>query len=105
MRRQQRTYEFTVTFAASAESVAARLPSLYGTPEPLDDGNCVLRGATGDAPEWLAFRLAGADCDFTVGGPPELVATVAEMGARFTRAASPVADPPDEGDEGARAAR
>lgn len=105
MRRQQRTYEFTVTFAASAAAVAARLPSLYGTPEPLDDGNCILRGTTGDAPEWLAFRLAGAGCDFTVGGPPELVTTVAQIGARFTQAAGPVADTPGQGDERARAAR
>jgi len=86
IRRQQRTYEFEVTFAASAEHIATRLPHWMGTPEPVDEHNCRLRSATGDQVEWLAMRLALLDCDFTVREPVELVECVRELGARMTRA-------------------
>lgn len=84
--RQQRTYEFEVTFAASAEHIATRLPHWMGTPRPVDEHNCRLRSATGDQVEWLAMRLALLDCDFTVREPVELVECVRELGARMTRA-------------------
>ncbi|MFD5552431.1 helix-turn-helix transcriptional regulator [Streptomyces sp. NPDC127068] len=86
IRGQWKTYAFSVRFAAPVEEVMGRLPSLFGTPEPADDGTCVLHGTTGDAPEWLACRLAWVGCAFEVDGPPELVTMVRELGERLTRA-------------------
>ena len=87
MQRHQESYDFEVTFAASAEAVAAKVPSWLGVPEPLEDGTCRLHGRTGDAVEWLAARLALLGFDFTVRQPEELVACVRELGGRLTRAA------------------
>ncbi|OIK01570.1 helix-turn-helix transcriptional regulator [Streptomyces colonosanans] len=87
MQRRQETYEFEVTFAAPADLVAARLPRWFGTPEPLDEDNCRLCGTSSDSVEWMAVRLAMADCEFTVHRPSELVACVRDFGARLSRAA------------------
>ncbi|MFF3484007.1 helix-turn-helix transcriptional regulator [Streptomyces sp. NPDC002701] len=87
MYRRQETYEFDVTFLAPADFIAARLPAWLGTPEPVDDQRCRLRASTGDAVEWMAVRLAMADCEFTVHGPPELVRCVRDLGGRLSRAA------------------
>jgi predicted DNA-binding transcriptional regulator YafY len=84
---RQETYDFTVTFAAPAEAVAARLPGWMSPPEPLDAGHCRLHATTGDPVEWLAVRLAMLGFDFTVREPAELVECVRELGARLTRAA------------------
>ncbi|MCX4906276.1 YafY family protein [Streptomyces sp. NBC_00878] len=86
MYRRQETYEFEVTFAASAEFIAARLPGWLGTPEPIDDHSCRLRSSVGDAVEWLAVRLAMLGCEFTVHEPAELVGYVGELGGRLSRA-------------------
>ncbi|CAM5683277.1 Putative DNA-binding transcriptional regulator YafY OS=Streptomyces violarus OX=67380 GN=FHS41_006739 PE=4 SV=1 [Streptomyces violarus] len=86
MQRQQEVYDFEITFAAPADFVAARLPAWLGTPEPLDDGSCRLRGSVGDAVQWVAFRLALLECDFVVHAPEELVMAVRELGARLSRA-------------------
>jgi predicted DNA-binding transcriptional regulator YafY len=88
MQRRQETYEFTVTFAEPADFVAARVPHWLGTPEPLDDHSCRLSATTGDAVEWLAFRLAMLGCEFTVQEPAELVECVRKLGDRLTRAAA-----------------
>src|SRR5919108_103209 len=65
MWRRQETYEFSVTFDAPAEFVAARLPGWLGVPEPVGDGRrCRLRGTGGDSVEWMAVRLAMVDCEF-----------------------------------------
>jgi predicted DNA-binding transcriptional regulator YafY len=88
MQRRQETYEFTVTFAEPADFVAARVPHWFGTPEPLDDRSCRLRATTGDAVQWLAFRLAMLGCEFTVQEPAELVECVRKLGDRLTRAAA-----------------
>ncbi|MET9848533.1 helix-turn-helix transcriptional regulator [Streptomyces ossamyceticus] len=87
MQRRQETYTFEVTFAAPREVVAARLPAWLGTPEPVDEHSCRVRGSTGDAVEWFAVRLAVLGHEFTVHEPPELVEYVRELGARLTRAA------------------
>ncbi|KOG33576.1 helix-turn-helix transcriptional regulator [Streptomyces resistomycificus] len=84
---RQETYAFTVTFDAPAEVVAAQVPSWLGTPEPLGEGRCRLRGSVGDAVEWLAVRLAMVGIDFTVQEPEELVRSVRELGGRLSRAA------------------
>ncbi|MEV5985825.1 YafY family protein [Streptomyces sp. NPDC052051] len=88
VQRGQETYAFEVTFAAPADLVAARLPRWFGTPEPLDGESCRLRGAASDSVEWLAVRLALAECDFTVHQPSELVAAVRDLGKRLSRAAN-----------------
>jgi predicted DNA-binding transcriptional regulator YafY len=85
--RRQETYAFSVTFAAPAEFVAARLPASLGVPEPVAGGRCRLRGTFGDAVEWMAVRLAMVDCEFTVEEPEELVCCVRELGGRLARAA------------------
>nr|BFD84290.1 YafY family protein [Streptomyces sp. Xyl84] len=87
MQRRQETYTFAVTFPESAETVAARLPGWFGTPEPLPDGGCRLRATVGDRVEWLAVRLAMLGFEFTVREPQELVECVRTLGARMTRAA------------------
>ncbi|MFI6037525.1 helix-turn-helix transcriptional regulator [Streptomyces sp. NPDC051315] len=89
IQRQQETYEFEVTFAASAEFVAGRFPAFFGRPVEAEGGaaGCSLRGVTGDPVEWLAVRLAMVGCEFTVQGPGELVEYVRQLGGRLTRAA------------------
>jgi len=86
MQRRQESYDFEVTFAAPAEAVAAKVPAWLGAPEPIDDGSCRLRAATGDPVDWLAVRLAMVGFEFTVREPRELVDSVRELGARLTRA-------------------
>ncbi len=84
--RRQETYDFTATFDAPAQFVAARLPAWLGVPEPIDEHRCRLRGTAGDAVEWMAVRLAMVDCEFTVEEPEELVRCVRELGGRLVRA-------------------
>lgn len=86
--RRQEAYEFSVTFDAPVEFVAARVPAWLGVPEAVDGGErCRLRGAVGDAVEWMAVRLAMVDCEFVVESPEELVRCVRELGGRLSRAA------------------
>ncbi|GHH87551.1 helix-turn-helix transcriptional regulator [Streptomyces capitiformicae] len=92
MYRRQESYEFYVTFAAPVEFIAARLPRWFGTPEPIDEHSCRLRGSSGDSVEWLAVRLAVLDCEFTVHEPPELVGYVRELGSRLARATGGTTD-------------
>jgi predicted DNA-binding transcriptional regulator YafY len=87
MQRHQASYDFEVTFAASAEAVAARVPRWLGVPEPLGPDRCRLRATVGDAVEWLAVRLVLLGFDFTVQEPVELVECVRELGGRLSRAA------------------
>ncbi|MDQ1046246.1 putative DNA-binding transcriptional regulator YafY [Streptomyces sp. V4I2] len=89
---QQETYDFAVTFDAPAEALAARLPAWLGTPEPLGEGRCRLRGSAGSV-EWLAVRLAMLGFDFTVQEPAELARCVRELGARMVRAGSDAENP------------
>ncbi|MEU5773848.1 YafY family protein [Streptomyces venezuelae] len=84
-RGRQHSYALDVTFAAPAEFVAARLPSVLGPVQPVDEHSCRLRCEASDSVEWLAVRLAVMDCEFSVRGPRELVECVREMGARMTR--------------------
>ncbi|MEV7793195.1 YafY family protein [Streptomyces sp. NPDC087512] len=88
VRRGSDSYEIVVAFAAPAEHVAARLPSWYGTPEPVDDGaSCVLRATVSDAVDWTAVRLAMLGVEFRVQEPPELARTARELADRLSRAA------------------
>ncbi|MFJ8136950.1 helix-turn-helix transcriptional regulator [Streptomyces sp. NPDC096013] len=86
MYRRQETYEYSVTFAAPADAVAARIPAWLGAPEPLGEDSCRLRATTGDAVDWLAVRLAMLGYEFTVQEPTELARCVRELGERLIRA-------------------
>ncbi|MET8831540.1 WYL domain-containing protein [Streptomyces sp. NPDC004610] len=88
IRRHRASYDFTVAFAAPAAEVAAGLPAFLGTPEPLGDDRCELRGTTEDPVEWLGVRLAMLGFEFTVREPAELVSYVGELGGRLVRAAA-----------------
>ncbi|MET8731064.1 transcriptional regulator [Streptomyces parvus] len=89
MRRMQPELRLDVWFDGPAEFVAARLPAHLGAPEPDGAGGCRLRASCTDSLEWVALRLALVDCEFSVQGPPELVAYLESLGARLTRAARP----------------
>lgn len=89
MRRMKPELCLDVWFGGPAEFVAARLPAHLGAPEPDGEGGCRLRTSCTDSLEWVALRLALVDCEFSVKGPPELVAYLEGLGARLTRAARP----------------
>ncbi|CAM5233466.1 MULTISPECIES: helix-turn-helix transcriptional regulator [Streptomyces] len=88
MRRMQPELRLDVRFGAPAEFVTARLPAHLGAPEPDGEGGCRLRASCADSLEWVALRLALVDCEFSVQGPPQLVAYLEDLGARLTRAAA-----------------
>lgn len=88
MWRGQPSYEIDVTFAASAETIAGAFPSALGTPESLSATRCRLRSEVTDSVEWLAVRLALVGHDFVAHGPPELIASLRDLGSRLTRASS-----------------
>lgn len=90
IRRMQPELRLDVWFGAPAEFVAARLPGILGAPVPDGEGGCRLRTSCTDSLEWVALRLALVDCEFSVDGPPQLVAYLEGLGARLTRAAGPL---------------
>ena len=89
MSRTQPELHLDVTFHGPADSVRARLPAGLGTVEPSGEHSCRLRTTSTDSLEWVALRLAMADCEFEAHGPPELVEHLRGLGARLTRAAAP----------------
>ncbi|MFD4593888.1 helix-turn-helix transcriptional regulator [Streptomyces rubiginosohelvolus] len=97
MRRMQPELRLDVWFGAPTEFVTARLPAHLGTPEPDGEGGCRLRASCTDSLEWVALRLALVDCEFSVAGPPQLVAYLEGLGARLTRAAAGAAEEPRRG--------
>ncbi|WP_411082680.1 helix-turn-helix transcriptional regulator [Streptomyces sp. cmx-18-6] len=91
MAGRQPELRLDVRFGAPAEFVAARLPPTLGAPEADGEDACRLRSSSTDSLEWVAQRLAMVECEFTVQGPPQLVAYLENLGARLTRATSPAA--------------
>ncbi|MEV4433957.1 YafY family protein [Streptomyces sp. NPDC049555] len=85
--RLQPTYRLVAEFHAPVALVASRLPSWLGVPEPVDEDSCRLDVLTSDSIEWVAFRLALVDCEFTVREPAVLVEHLRTLGARIGRAA------------------
>src|SRR3954451_4007172 len=80
-------FEARVILHATAEEVASRLPSYWGTVEPIDARTC--RYTTGDDDlRWLALRIAMLGVDFEVHEPPELVDELRTLGRRLTSAAA-----------------
>ncbi|MFG1876415.1 helix-turn-helix transcriptional regulator [Sphaerisporangium sp. NPDC049003] len=74
-----------VLVRAPAEVVAARINPAVGTVEAVDEDTCVLDTGA-DTVETLAVHLGMLGCDFTVTDPPELVAHLRELSARYARA-------------------
>ncbi|MET9698982.1 YafY family protein [Streptomyces sp. NPDC006529] len=87
------TYDVELRFAVSAEAV----PAWVGAAEAEADGvgGCRVRFACGDAPEWLAARLALTGLPFTVVSPPALAETARSLGARLLSAGAGTPGPPD----------
>jgi predicted DNA-binding transcriptional regulator YafY len=70
---------------APAEEVAARITAAVGTVEAVDERSCVL--VTGaDSVETMAVWIGMLGHDFEVTSPPELVAHVRTLAARYARA-------------------
>jgi predicted DNA-binding transcriptional regulator YafY len=82
-------YRVEVLVHAPGATVRGRLGQWVSV-EDVDDQSCRAR-MTVDNLDWTALALGSAGADFEVIRPPELVAHLRDWGARFTRAASPVA--------------
>jgi predicted DNA-binding transcriptional regulator YafY len=88
MTRLPDLFEVVARVQAPADAVRRRIGA-WSSVEPADDdpdGACVVR-MTGDQLQWPVLGLSMLDAEFTVLEPPELRAHLAEVGARFTRAA------------------
>jgi predicted DNA-binding transcriptional regulator YafY len=80
-------FEARVTLRVPADEVASKVPSYWGTIEPIDEHTCEYR--TGDERlDWLAVRIAMLGVDFEVREPPELVAELRTLSHRLERAAA-----------------
>jgi predicted DNA-binding transcriptional regulator YafY len=79
-------YQAEVLLRAPASELERRVPRWLGTLEPAGEQTCILR-ATTDWLDGLAVHVAQIGVDFEVLGPPELGQRVAELAARFRRAA------------------
>jgi predicted DNA-binding transcriptional regulator YafY len=78
-------YHARITVRAPADAVHARLPAAAGAVEPIDERTCVL--VTGaDELSTIAVWLGMLGVDFAVSEPPELVAHIRALAARYHRA-------------------
>ncbi|GAA1695206.1 WYL domain-containing protein [Fodinicola feengrottensis] len=76
-----------ITVRAPADQVADRISPAVGAVEAIDDQTCVLNTGA-DSIETLAVHIGMLGFDFTVTEPPELVAYLRELSARYQRATS-----------------
>ncbi|MCR6490002.1 YafY family transcriptional regulator [Amycolatopsis sp. OK19-0408] len=81
------TYRAVALVAGSAAEIGPRLGAAAGELTDVDGGRCRWR-SSGDTLDWLAFRLLGLGCAFTVEEPPELVAHLKALADRAAAAAS-----------------
>ena len=90
---EARRHQASVVVHAPAAQLTERFGSWIGTVTPLDEGSCVL--STGaERLEDLAAYLGLLGADFTVTEPPELVAQLRVLAARYAAAASDAAAEP-----------
>jgi predicted DNA-binding transcriptional regulator YafY len=82
-------FEARVTLRAAAEEIASRVPSYWGTVEPIDAQCCEYRTGDDDL-GWLALRIAMLGVDFEVHEPPELVEHLRALADRLRRAGGQV---------------
>jgi predicted DNA-binding transcriptional regulator YafY len=85
IRRMPQRHAVRVRVAMPADDLAARV-GRWGTVTP-DGEECVLEMNVDDL-DWPVMVLAGSGAELVVESPPELAERVAEVGARFTRAAT-----------------
>ena len=78
-------YEARVTLHAAARDLDGRLPSHWGTVEPIDADTCEYRTGDDDL-HWLAVRVTMLPVDFDVHEPPELIEHLQAMASRLTQA-------------------
>ncbi|MFZ0041610.1 MAG: YafY family protein [Solirubrobacteraceae bacterium] len=81
------SYRARIILHAPLDAVTTRVPPNVGTLEAIDDHRCLLLTSA----EWLdglAVYIANLDFDFEVSEPPELVARLKVLSARFERAAA-----------------
>ena len=85
IKRMPQRYAVRVRLDAPADEIAAHV-GRWGSVTRDGDG-CVLEMNVDDL-GWPVMVLAGSGADFVVESPPELAEKVAEVGARFSRAAA-----------------
>jgi hypothetical protein len=78
---------------AAAAVVADRINPAVGTVEAVDDHTCLLHTGA-DTVQTLAVHLGLLDLDFEVTGPPELVAYLTKLTARYAASVPSAASPP-----------
>jgi predicted DNA-binding transcriptional regulator YafY len=78
-------YEAVVLLHVAANELAGRVPSYWGSVEPIDERSCEYRTGDDDL-RWLALRVSSIGVDFTVREPPELVEELRAIAARVARA-------------------
>jgi predicted DNA-binding transcriptional regulator YafY len=83
--RTPNRFEASVILHAAAEEIARRVPSYWGTIEPIDERTCRYRSGDDDL-GWLAIRIAMLDVDFEVQEPPELTERLEALADRLGRA-------------------
>jgi predicted DNA-binding transcriptional regulator YafY len=79
-------FEAVVILHAPAREIVSRVPSHWGTIEPIDASTCEYRTGDDDL-RWLAVRVAMLGVDFELREPPELVDEVRALASRLRRAA------------------
>lgn len=79
-----RRFPARVTVHANAATIAERIGPWVGTVEAVDDDTCTLDTGA-DSLEMLAVYLGMLGADFAVTGPPDLVAHLRVLAARYGR--------------------
>lgn len=72
IKRAPSRFEARVTLHAAAEEISGRVPTHFGTIEPIDAHTCEYQTSDDDL-RWLAMRIAMLGVDFEVHEPPELL--------------------------------
>jgi predicted DNA-binding transcriptional regulator YafY len=80
-----RTLRFEAVIEAPAEVIRERI-GRWATVSPDGPDRCLVTMTPPDNSDWAVFALGIAGADFQVLSPPELAETIADWGARFTRA-------------------
>jgi len=86
IREASARFRARVVVDAPADVIVTRLPA-YVPVEAVDGERCVVH-VVAPRPETLALYLGLLDADFRVTEPPELVACLAKLAARYARSAS-----------------
>ncbi len=81
-------YRARVTVHAPAAAVLERVNPAVGVVEAVDADTCVLDTGA-DSPDSLAVHLGMLGYEFTVTGPPELVAHLEDLAGRYAKATRP----------------